>query len=295
MPAAWVDRSGAVVGVGRSCGTFGELLQGVLPDGRRFLVTLPLARYSTARFTPGGTGEVQVLPSHKEKSRQVACRLLEHFGVTQGGLLSLDSELPEGKGLGSSSADMVASALAVQAACGRSVSPHQLAEWMAQVVPSDGVMFPGVVSFYHQQGRLRRILGTLPPLTIVGVDEGGTVDTVAFNRQGNRWPDPVRRTYEQLLLRMEQAVIDRDLQAVGDCATQSAVLHQRVLPKANLDWFLELRSRYGALGVVVAHSGTYIGLLMDPSEVDHDRRLSALTAELSGRLPALRIERTDPG
>src|SRR5690606_29798285 len=37
------------VGVGRAFGTFGELVQGVLPpDGSNFLVTLPIARWTVA-------------------------------------------------------------------------------------------------------------------------------------------------------------------------------------------------------------------------------------------------------
>ncbi|MFC7585132.1 hypothetical protein ACFQYP_16355 [Nonomuraea antimicrobica] len=41
------------VGRGRCFGTFGELIQGALPpDGRDFLVTIPVARWSYARFAP---------------------------------------------------------------------------------------------------------------------------------------------------------------------------------------------------------------------------------------------------
>ena len=42
-------------------------------------------------------------------------------------------------------------------------------------------MYGHVVAFYHRQVRLCRVLPELPPLTIVGIDEGGQVDTVDFN------------------------------------------------------------------------------------------------------------------
>lgn len=251
----------AQLGMGRSFGTFGELLQGMLPDGSRFLVTLPLARYTTACFRPAASGPVRVVPPHKEKARRLVEAVLCDFGVTTGGLLRLTSQLPEGKGLGSSSADLVAAARAVAAAYQIPLSSRRLGQLMAAIEPSDGLMFPGVVSYYHRQGELRRFLGTLPELAIVAVDEGGMVDTQGFNQRPALYSLQDRQQYQELLLSMEQAIPAGDLATIGECATRSAVMHQRVLPKRHLGLFLELRHRYGALGVVAAHSGTYLGLL----------------------------------
>jgi len=251
----------AQVGMGRSFGTFGELLQGMLPDDRRFLVTLPLARYATAFFRPSASGELRVVPPHKEKARRLAEALLQDFGMPTGGLLRLTSQLPEGKGLGSSSADLVAAARAVASAHRIPLSNCRLGRLMAAIEPSDGLMFPGVVSYYHREGELRRDLGLLPELVIVAADEGGMVDTQGFNRRPAHYSAREKQQYQELLLRMERAVPAGDLAAIGECATQSAIMHQRVLPKRHLELFLELRRRSGALGVVAAHSGTYLGLL----------------------------------
>jgi L-threonine kinase len=71
------------VGVGTAHGTFGELLQGALPgpgepDGEgRFLVTLPVARWSSARveLRPPGSG-LTVSPATKTKAAALARTLL---------------------------------------------------------------------------------------------------------------------------------------------------------------------------------------------------------------------------
>ena len=39
-------------GTGRSCGSFGELLQGVLPNKKKFMVTFPIEIFSEAKFVP---------------------------------------------------------------------------------------------------------------------------------------------------------------------------------------------------------------------------------------------------
>lgn len=281
---------GERVGVGKCFGTFGELLQGALPDrGRGFLVTLPISRYSTATFTASsGAHDIRVYPSHKEKSRWLAEKLMRRFGRDSGGFLSIQSELPAGKGCASSSADMVATARAIQSALGVSISRSSLARVMGGIEPSDGVMYPGIVSFYHREGVLGKCLGYLPPLTIAGLDEGGEVDTVEFNRR----PKPFGRArlteYEELLRGIEQAIARRDLRAVGEISTRSAVLNQELLPKKHLDLLLDMRRRHDALGVVAAHSGTHLGLLLEPGSGS----LPAIVAELARHGRNVRIDHT---
>jgi len=279
--------AGLRMGVGRCFGTFGELLQGVLPDeGRNFLVTLPIGLYSSARFTAlPGCRELHVFPAYKVKARQLAERLLGLFDLPTGGVLCLRSELAEGKGCASSSADMVAAAQALRSAFDLTLPPTLLAPLMASIEPSDGVMYRGIVSFYHREGMLRNFLGRLPPLTIIALDEGGQVDTVAFNRRAGSRSADEQREYAALLLALERAVVSGDLRAVGEVATSSAILNQRILPKAHLDLLIDLRERHDALGVVAAHSGTYVGLLLDPAAPSYPRALPAIAAELARHSP----------
>src|SRR5688500_16540127 len=97
----------ARTGLGVSFGTFGELLQGA-DGGSDFLVTLPIARWSTAQvMLVPGLSELRAVPAGKQKSLRVAKAVLARYGVRCGGTLAVTSELPEGKGMSSSSADLV--------------------------------------------------------------------------------------------------------------------------------------------------------------------------------------------
>jgi L-threonine kinase len=281
--------------VGRGCcpGSFGELLQGALPgNDLDFLVTLPIRLWSEATFRPSARlDRVRVVPEGKVKARVAAQRTLAASGLPPGGELTLTSPLPEGKGLASSTADMVAAVRAVCAAHGRAASPCAIELLIRGIEASDGVMYAGVVAYRHRQVRLHRTLGALPAMTILAVDEGGAVDTVAFNRRPRQFARSDKEEYATLLSRMQRAVAASDLPEVGRLSTRSAVLHQRRLPKRLLGDVLAISREIGALGVGVTHSGTCLGLLLDPAEARYRRQLSQgkrLLAELGQPVAALR-------
>ncbi|MET9567350.1 GHMP family kinase ATP-binding protein [Streptomyces tauricus] len=271
-------------GTGEACGTFGELLQGVLPDGTAFLVTFPITLGTRAWFRYDPHGPLRVYPAHKTKSLTLARTMLDTRGPAGGGALVLDSDLLVGKGLASSSADLVATARSVGTVLGLDTSPAAIEDWLRPVEPTDGVMHPGIVVFEHRAVRLRARLGTLPPVTVLAVDEGGQLDTIAYNRHTRHVPPALTAEYARLVDDLTRAVARADLKGVGAVTTRSATLNQRRLPKRNLDALIRIADRVGAPGVVCAHSGTMLGLLLDAGAPDHDEALVAARAACE-RLP----------
>lgn len=255
------DFTASGIGVGRAYGSCGELLQGVTARDRHFLVTLPIRRGSVAVFEPGGDG-VTVVPRQKSKARRLASAMVARSRVLRGGRLTLHSELPEGKGLASSTADLVATARAVADAEGRTVPVGELEDDLRAIEPSDGVMYPGTVAYFHREVRLFARLGTLPALTIVAGDEGGTVDTVEFNRAGRSFSPADKREYDRLLGELGVAVARGDVAGIGAVATRSAVLSAALRDRPHLDATIRAARAIGAVGVVVAHSGTTTGVLL---------------------------------
>ncbi|MFE5097485.1 kinase [Streptomyces sp. NPDC056638] len=263
-------------GVSSAFGTFGELLQGVLPeeDGD-FLVTLPVARWASARFELDlNDSELTVRPAHKKKALRLTSMILEDIGHPLGGVLRIDSTLPEGKGLASSSADLVATARAVANALDEPMPPTRIESYLARIEPTDGVLYPSIVAFHHRRVRLRARLGSLPSMAVVGVDEGGAVDTVAFNAIPKPFTAADKREYARLLDRVTGAIAARDLADVGRVATASARMNQTLRFKWSLEPVVDICERVGGLGVVVGHSGTTLGILLDTTASGHPDRLA---------------------
>lgn len=268
------------IGMGSAFGTCGELLQGVMAENDLdFLVTLPIRAGSTAVFEPDPRLNcVHVHPPHKTKSRRLAELILRRHGIPGGGRLHLCCELPEGKGLASSSADLVATARALTDATGHDADPPEIESYLRAIEPSDGVMYPGVVAFYHRQVRLHTWLGLPPALTIVTADEGGAIDTITFNRTPKPFTAADKSEYSSLLRTLTAALAAQDAEAIGYVATRSAIMNSPLRPREHLDTVIAEARSIGALGVVVAHSGTTIGMLLADTDPDHPRKLADATA-----------------
>ncbi|QMV16712.1 GHMP family kinase ATP-binding protein [Vibrio spartinae] len=255
-------------GFGQSCCTFGELLQGMLPNGQDFLVTFPIHRYVKAKFYRGEDDMgLQVCPPHKTKALALADALLRRYQLPCTGLLEIESDIPESKGLASSSADLVAVARAITDHYHMHISDADLAHLLCQIEPTDAVMFGHCVAFHQNIGHLIADLGPLPPMVIVAHDEGGSVDTVTHQKTHPGMGIAEREQYQDLLQRIQRAVKHGDCDEIGHVTTMSSILNQRFRPNKHLSLFIDICDQYGGLGIAVAHSGTYIGILLDASDI----------------------------
>jgi L-threonine kinase len=152
-------------------------------------------------------------------------------------------------------------------------------------------MYPGVVSYYHREVRLRERLGFLPALTIVAHDPGGTVDTIDFNQSATTPTPRERREYRDLLDTLGTAVSSGDLATIGEVATRSVELHTRRIPRPDFEEMREICRENDGLGLVVAHSGTVLGILLGEHGADPERldRVLARCARLPG---SVQVHRT---
>ncbi len=261
-----------------SCnGVFGEFLQGIGTDERAFLVTSPINVYSEVNFVfdPMING-IQVSNRAKYKSQLLVNKIFEEHDLQRGGILSIQTHFPIGKGLGSSSADLVASAKVLSEVFALNLTPEMIEEMMRGIEPSDGVMHPGIVSYYYREVRLKKSLGHLRGILIVAVDEGGEVDTVQYNQIKRTYTQKMKEEYDNLHDMVEAAIRKNDIALLGHVATQSSKLNQQFNPKSLLDIFLELVDELSLPGIIVAHSGTYLGFMIDMQSNTFHHQLSNL-------------------
>ena len=256
----------------------GELLQGFFrgPDGRPRpgLDTRPspvAGVHARCRPEPA-TPRVAVHPRDRTKAARAAALALRAVAppdAPAGGRLRLTGPVPAGLGMGSSTADVVATIRAVADACGVVPDPRTVARIaVAAEAASDPLMFddPAVRLFAQRDGVVIETLGpALPPLLVLGclLDGGRPVDTPADAPPVP--PPPVVDGYEELRDRLRTAVQRADPAGVAAVATRSARLHRT---DGQLDRLLGAADEPGVLGVQIAHSGNVAGLVVDPAGTD---------------------------
>ncbi len=251
----------------RAPGVCGELAQGVI-EGIHFLVTCPVDFYSRVKVDLYSDGPGVEAPEGCEKAAASVRRALSHLkNAKVRARLTINNPIPRGKGMASSSADLAAAIAATGLALGQELTPYQIAQIALSIEPTDGVMIPGVALFDHRAGIIRESLGPPPPMEIVALDLGGTVDTVQFNMvdRFQRWQSVDEQTTEALRL-LRLGITNQDPVLVGQGASISAEASQTVLAKPRLDEVREFAESVGAVGVNVGHSGTIMGVLLDARE-----------------------------
>ncbi len=264
-------------------GTCGELVQGMM-DGVSFHISCPIDIYSVVRVELGPDIHDLIFPSDSPKAGLAMRKTLEYLGRADlGGNLVIRNSLPRSKGMASSTADIAGAISATCLALGEQITPREVAEIALSIEPTDGSLFPGVVIFDHRQGRVFQALGMPPPIDIIVLDFEGKVDTIAFNRDKRislmQMLEPQVAEARELVLR---GIAASDPALIGQGATISARANQQILFKPELERVLSLAREVGAWGVNVAHSGTAIGVLLDPQLHERAAILDFLRRNIPG-------------
>ncbi|MSQ13449.1 MAG: GHMP kinase [Dehalococcoidia bacterium] len=251
----------------RATGACGELVQGLI-GGVLCHITCPVALYATVTVELGDAPGTVRAPAERPKTAQAVKTTLRFLNARYtAAAVIVTSELPVGKGMASSTADVAAAIAATGLALGVTLTPEQIARLAVQVEPSDGIMFPGIALFDHRDGSVREPLGPPPPLEVLVLDFGGAVDTLEFNRvDRTALLRELAPTTERAADLVRRGLADGDAALIGQGATVSALAHQRVLFKPQLPAVLDFAHQIGAVGVNVAHSGAVIGVLLDGSQ-----------------------------
>ena len=283
----------------RAPGTCGEFLQGSI-DGQSFLVTCPINRYSYAlsNVIQPFSKEFCALQPKSAQARKLVQELVQQKNKNQiCPPVYVRSDILQGKGMASSSADISVTAMATALAMDYDLSLKELEQICLSVEPTDASFYQGVTQFDYIKGTISKPLGMCPPLKILVFDEGGSIDTVSFNKQAdlqNKILEKESIIQESFDL-FKQGLITHDIKLIGQAATLSAFGNQRILYKPNLYDFHDVGNSYNSVGTIIAHSGTIMGLLFP---VDYGR-INDCKNEILRKLPQLTyvdtVETTNEG
>ncbi|WP_316668662.1 hypothetical protein [uncultured Propionibacterium sp.] len=268
-------------------GTFGELLQGYTFDSGRvhhFLFTSPIVEYQVKAYLTPKDNLNQNLDQDKTKALSMLHALADETNVDLDDLvLHVKSNIPMGKGCSSSTADIVATAIAFYDYFFPQVPLPVASALISHIAMTlergEYLLYPGITACAQEEYKAIKKYHTNMGLTIIGVDEGGKVDTVDFHATHPPCKD-YSETYQKLFDQMDTALVKNDRWEVGRIATASSELHQKVLPKRSYDCALRLVDEVHACGLCVAHSGTMIGILIPSDDSAMEAKVHCIRKKL---------------
>ena len=268
-----------------AAGTCGELVQGFTSQGVPFHVTCPIAKTATVTVTARPAPEftiTQIDPGLSKLAqalrRTSALLALEPLEVR----VEHWSDLDVGKGMGSSTADIVAAARALAAIAGRDLSPAELAGIATSIESSDGSMYPGLVAFNQKTGGVVDTFAWWPQFVILMITPAQVFNTESADFSGKQ---ECGAQFDAILASLRTASARRDSSAFAAAATLSASINQRFVPNPYHALLEDRIGDFGALGINVGHTGTVLGLLFDAADSGAMKAATSASVELQRLLP----------
>ena len=261
------NTGGELIAHGAAHGSLGELWQGpVFHEGswRVGLVTLPVSRHSYASFY-ATTDEVfrhQELTAKRESAIDL---YLRRYGLElPAGYWRFTSDLPTGKGMSSSTADIVSIIRCLNGIFHRPEDPAATQSILRQIERSDAVHTDQYCLYLSGRHAVVRRYAAQIAFNVCYAYEDREIRTedhpeehllagYAESAEG----------YAHSLAALDTALTSQDSSAVAREATRSAELAQSYLPSPLVADLLSDHRDLGGVGVIRAHTGSVAGILLD--------------------------------
>lgn len=239
-------------------GSFGEILQGNLGE-KSLLVSPPINLYSNVR----------IFESYKEKDPNTNIKvnrfmknLLLNWGYEEfikNIYIEVKSEIPRGKGLASSTADICAVYKALINMFKKPYSEEELILHSVKIEPTDSIIFNKFTLFDYKKGKFKEELGDYIKFHILVFQGNKIINTIEFNKKDL----PPMKSIEDLIPKLRQSILKSDLQGIGEISTESI---KRNFVRLNYDYFnlvSKHKNETNGLGIIGCHSGDALGIIYD--------------------------------
>ncbi|WFD09908.1 cobalamin biosynthesis protein [Tepidibacter hydrothermalis] len=245
-------------------GSCGEFIQGMIKD-KEYLVSYAVNMYSRADIYEKSNN---VNRGHF-KSRRALEKVFEHFGFSKNDTknisLRIKSNIPLGKGMASSTADIGATIKATLSFLNKDMTDEEISKIAATIEPTDSIYINDNCIFDPLKGEIFKKLGYIDGIKILTLEPDERLNTQHIRKRQDYF---IKKKANEEKLKyafdiLEKGFENKDLSLVGKAATISSILNENIHKKEGLSEIIKISEDYGAYGVNVAHSGTVVGIILD--------------------------------
>lgn len=254
----------------------GEFVQGIL-DKEEYLSSYAIDMFSIATLEEKKL-DVNLGPN---KSRKAIEKVFEKFNIplkeSRNISLDIDSNIPVGKGMASSTADIGATIRATLSLLNKKLNNEEISYIASEIEPTDSILLYENSIFNPINGNVKSYLSSLKKAKVIVLEPDEILETSLIRsnpsylekKLENR--DIIKKSFNLL----EEGLYKNDLKTIGKACTLSSLANENIHKKPYLNEIVDISEKMDAYGVNIAHSGTVIGMLVDDN-IDHEKILRHL-------------------
>ncbi|NMS91598.1 cobalamin biosynthesis protein [Clostridioides difficile] len=242
----------------------GEFVQGII-DSEEYLCSYAIDMYSKVYI------EEKLIDINlgRRKSRLAIEKVFEKFNLpkkdTKNLSLNIDSKIPVGKGMASSTADIGATIKATLSLIDKDLSSEEICKLAAEIEPTDSIFIDKNSIFNPLNGTVIKYLGNLSNAKVIILEPNKVLDTmkIRLRKDYNTLKIENREIIKKSFTILEEGLKKDNLSLVGEACTLSSLANENIEKKEYLSEIIKISKKCGAYGVNIAHSGTVVGILID--------------------------------
>lgn len=248
----------------------GEFVQGIIDD-EEYLCSYAIDMYSEVYIEE----KLVDINLGRYKSRLAIEKVFEKFNLpkkyTKNISLNINSKIPVGKGMASSTADIGATIKATLSLIDKDLSSEEISKLAAEIEPTDSIFIDKNSIFNPLNGTVIKYLGNLTNAKVIILEPNKVLDTmkIRLRQDYNKLKVENKEVIKKSFALLEEGLKkNNNLSLVGEACTLSSLANENIEKKEYLNEIIKISKKYGAYGVNIAHSGTVVGILIDKSMND---------------------------
>lgn len=254
----------------------GEFVQGIL-DNEEYLSSYAIDMFSIATLEEKSK-HVNLGP---DKSRKAIEKVFQRFNIPleecSNISLEINSNIPVGKGMASSTADIGATIKATLSLLNKNLDNEEISRIASAIEPTDSILLYENSIFNPINGQVKKYLSTLENCSVIILEPDEILETSIMRSNPNYLNIKLenKSIINKSFNLLEKGLREKDLKLIGNACTLSSLANENIYKKPYLNEIIEISNKTGAYGVNIAHSGTVIGIVID-NKIDHERIISHL-------------------
>lgn len=242
-------------------GSFGEVLQGRI-NNKDLLLSCPVNIYTNVRVFECNNADKKFNNNKSAHFLYNILKLWEYERYYNDIDIEISSQIPYGKGLASSTADLCGVYYCLLKMFKREFNEQELMEQCIKIEPTDSIIFKEMTLFDYKRGLFKETIGEYFNYNILAFEGSKIVDTVEFNNKSL----PDLSNLDDLISTLKEAIKEKKLEKLAYVSSESILRNQKRLSYDFLEEVISIKNKTSGLGIIGAHSGSVLGILYEDLE-----------------------------